>query len=201
MNESDKIVKYSTEAFLEKGFYKTTMDQLAKGMRISKKTIYKYFPSKSLLLEKVVLGFQRKIKTEVDIIVNSNKCLIDKMKDLVSFFAKFSLIINKKILTDLITHEPELWEKIDNFRTDVMQNVWEKLIVEGKQEGLIVNKSNQIIIAVILSSIRGIINPHFLTKNNISINEAFEETFSIVIRGILTEKGRIEFEKQEWKNQ
>jgi AcrR family transcriptional regulator len=199
MNESEKIVNYSTTEFLKNGFYKTTMDQLAKGMKISKKTIYKFFPSKTMLLEKVVQKFQKKITSELDLIIESDKSIVEKIKDLGSFFAHFSVIINKKILNDFLKHEPELWQKVDSFRTNVMENIWENLIIEGKREGLIVDKSNQLIMRVILSSIRGVINPEFLTKNNISINDAFEQTFSIIINGILTEKGRIEFEKQEWK--
>lgn len=198
MNESEKIVNYSTKEFLKNGFYKTTMDQLAKGMKISKKTIYKYFPSKSMLLGKVVQKFQKKIIDELDLIIESDKSIIEKIKDLGTFFAHFSVIENKKILNDFLNHEPKLWEKVDRLRTTIMENFWEKLIVEGKKEGLIIDKSNKVIMAVILSSIRGVINPEFLTKNNISINDAFEQTFSIIINGILSEKGRMEFEKQEW---
>jgi AcrR family transcriptional regulator len=54
MTEEEKIISYTTTEFLTNGFYKTSMDQLAKGMKISKKTIYKFFPSKSVLLNKVV---------------------------------------------------------------------------------------------------------------------------------------------------
>ena len=74
MKETEKIVAHSTKEFLKNGFYKTTMDQLASGMKISKKTIYKFFPSKTLLLEKVVDAFQIKIKTDLENIVNSEKC-------------------------------------------------------------------------------------------------------------------------------
>lgn len=196
MDDEQKILKYATNEFLENGFFKTSMDKLANGMKISKKTIYKFYPSKSFLVEKVITVYANGIKSKLFQITNSEKCTTDKLVDLGEAFAKFSLKINQKLLSDILLHEPEIWEKVDKFRTEIIIEFWEKLIIDGKSEGLIVNKSNQIILGVILSSLRGIINPKFLGKNNISANEAFEETFAILINGILTEKGKIEFEKK-----
>ena len=195
----EKIIIYSITEFLEKGSFKTTMDELAKGLKISKKTIYKFFPSKVILLEKMLNYFQEKVKTELFNIVESDKSKIDKLIEVGSFFAKFSLRMSKTKIIDFSKNEPKLWKVIDNFRTHVLEHVWEVIIVEGKQEGLIVDKNNKIILTIILSSLKGIINPSFLTTNNISIKNAFEEIFPILINGILTEKGRKEFENQEWK--
>ena len=57
MKEKEKISNYSQEVFFKSGFYKITMDEIAQGLRISKKTIYKYFPSKKNLLEAIVNSF------------------------------------------------------------------------------------------------------------------------------------------------
>jgi AcrR family transcriptional regulator len=198
IEEEKKIISYATNEFLENGFYKTSMDQLAKGMQISKKTIYKFFPSKYSLLEIVLSTFQKKVKSELESIVDSDKNLVEKLKLVGEFFAKFSLKVNKKILSDFFNHQPELWKKVDDFRTSVIEDIWEKLINQGKSEGLIIDKSNKLLITIILSALRGVINPTFLMENNISTNEAFNETFAIILNGILTEKGKKEFENQEW---
>ncbi len=198
MNEEQKILKYATDEFLENGFYKTTMDQLAKGMKISKKTIYKFFPSKSHLLEKVIHLFQNKIKEDLYNIADSDRCLITKLHDISTYIAKFTLKINKKLLFETYNHHPELWVKVDTFRASVIENVWEKILIQGKKEELIIQKPNNIIIAIILSSLTGVVNPKFLMENNLSANEAIKETLPILINGILTEKGKTEFEKQKW---
>jgi len=199
MNEEEKIVSHSIKIFIKNGFHKTTMDQLASGLGVSKKTIYKYFPSKLSLVKKAIETSQNKIKKDLENIIESDKCLIEKLKEVGSYFAQFSLKINKKLFNDFFIRYPELWNKVDDFRATVIKNIWEKLINDGKKEGLIINESNKIIIAIIQSSIRGIINPRFLTKNDISLNNAFEQMFTILMNGILTEKGKIKFEKQKWK--
>jgi hypothetical protein len=99
-------------------------------------------------------------------------------------------------LSDFFLYQPELWNKIETFRATVIETVWEKLIIEGKKSGIIIDVSNKIIIGIILSSIKGVINPKFLTENNIALKDGFEETFTILINGILTEKGKKEFENK-----
>ena len=47
----DKIVHKATEMFLKLGFKSVTMDDIASEMCISKKTIYKFFANKELLIE------------------------------------------------------------------------------------------------------------------------------------------------------
>ena len=65
MKEKEKISNYSQEVFFKSGFYKITMDEIAQGLRVSKKTIYKYFPSKHILLETVVKAFIQSTKNRL----------------------------------------------------------------------------------------------------------------------------------------
>ena len=103
MTEEEKILNYSTEVFIKNGFYKTTMDSIASNLSISKKTIYKFFPSKLLLLEKVVEVFQTKIKNDLEKIVESDDCLIVKLRKLGTYLANFSLKVNKKFLSNSLS--------------------------------------------------------------------------------------------------
>ena len=60
------IIECARDLFLSQGFYKTPIDAIASELRISKKTIYKYFPSKEKLLNEiannVISGYNKKIK-------------------------------------------------------------------------------------------------------------------------------------------
>lgn len=190
MGEKEKIINFSKDTFLKNGFYKISMDEIAKGLGISKKTIYKFFPSKNFLVESAVGLFQRSIKNKLNKIVDDQDNPILKIKALSNFVAHLSLEINQKMLYDLQTHRPDLWMKMDEFRKSIIEEVWIKIINKGKKENYIVDKPNDIIITVIISPIREIINPTFLLTHNYSINEAFENVFDIIIAGILTEKGK-----------
>ena len=190
MTEKDKILNYSTQIFLKNGFNKVTMDEIASGLRISKKTIYKYFASKRKLVNAVVRIYQNNIKKRLNEAVDSKANSILKMKALAEFMAEFSIDIDKQMLFDLQTYRPELWKKIDNFRIHVIEEIWINIINAGKKEKNIINQPNDIIIAIILGSIKEVINPDFLLNHSYAIKEAFEITFEIILSGILTEKGK-----------
>ena len=190
MTKKDKILNYSIRIFLKNGFNKVTMDEIASGLRISKKTIYKYFASKRKLVNAVFRIYQNNIKRKLNEAVDSKENSILKMKALAKFMAEFSIDIDKQMLFDLQTYRPELWKKIDNFRIHVIEEIWITIINAGKKEKNIINKPNDIIIAIILGSIKEIINPVFLLNHSYSIKEAFEITFEIILSGILTEKGK-----------
>ena len=49
----EKIINQTIQLFQAKGL-KFTLDELASELRISKKTIYQYFPSKEAILNEVV---------------------------------------------------------------------------------------------------------------------------------------------------
>jgi hypothetical protein len=70
-----------------------------------------------------------------------------------------------------------------------------KVIEQGKKEGLFVDYPTSIIMNVLVASVRSIVNPDFIMNNNYSIIEAARYAFRIVISGILTDKGKKEFNK------
>lgn len=200
MNEKEKIENYSNEVFFKSGFYKITMDEIAKGLSISKKTIYKYFPSKNRLVDTVMNALQQYIKSKLNKVVEGNENSIVKMREIAQIFAELSIKLNQNLLFDLQTHRPDLWDKIEEFRGNLIRNIWENIIAQGKDEGYIIDKPNDIIITIVYAAIRSVINPTFLLNHNYSINNAFTITFDIVIKGILTQKGLQVYNKIEKEN-
>jgi len=203
MEEQEKIVNYSKDTFLKSGFYKITMDEIAKGLHISKKTIYKYFPSKNKLVDSAIKLFQNSVKHEITNSVNKQENSILKIRAVAKVFAELSIKLNEQMLYDLQVHRPDLWQTVDKFRGEIIKNIWEEIIDQGKNEGVIIDKPNDIIVSIIYYSIRGIISPKFLLNHNYSINEAFQIAFEIIIKGILTEKGLQIYNKleQDTKNE
>src|ERR1700749_3209189 len=60
-----EIVKYAFDRFYESGFHATGMEAALAGSGISKRTIYKYFPSKEALIEAVLRLYSEVIVNEL----------------------------------------------------------------------------------------------------------------------------------------
>ena len=195
MSEQDKIVEISEEKFFRDGFYKTTMDEIASELSMSKKTIYKFFPSKEDLVMAIAQHFMNRMKSKILPALNSDKNAIEKLAELNSILAKSSEKISSNRMDEIRKHFPALWNEIDNFRTKMMFGNITKVIDQGKAEGLFIDYPTPIIMNMLVSSVRTIVTPDFILNNNFSIGEAALYAFKVIIGGIVTEKGRKVFNK------
>lgn len=190
MEEKERILSFAEKKFSQNGFYKTTMDELARELKISKKTIYKHFSSKddlvNAIIDYITANIQRKITKLVDRKTNS----AEKLYLMSVFVTKRINQISEKWLDDLRVYRPELWTKIEKFREKTIINNIDKIITQGKKEQLIVDKPNKIILMIIISSVQAIVNPNFILNNNFSAKQAAGITLEIVFTGILTKQGR-----------
>jgi len=190
MEVKDKIVEMGEEKFFREGFYKTTMDDVASELRMSKKTIYKFFPSKEDLVMAIAKHFMSKLKDKIIPALNSDKNAIDKLEELMKILAKTSEKISPKRMEEMKRHFPSLWNEIDNFRTEMMFDNITRVIDQGKQEGLFLDFPTSVVMNMLVASVRTIVNPDFILNNNISIIEGARTAFTIIIGGIATNKGK-----------
>jgi AcrR family transcriptional regulator len=190
MDEQIKIVELTEEKFFRDGFYKTTMDEVASELKMSKKTIYKFFPSKDELVMAIAKHFMEGMKSKIAPTLESEKNAIGKLAELNNILARTSQKISAKRMDEIRKHFPALWNEIDSFRTKMMFGNITKVIDQGKAEGLFNDYPTPIIMNTLVSSVRATVNPEFILNNNFSISEAALYTFKVVIGGIVTEKGR-----------
>ncbi len=186
----DKIVEQSEEKFFKDGFYKTTMDEVASELGMSKKTIYKFFPSKDDLIMAIAKHFMNRMKRKILPALNSDKNAIEKLGELIKILAGVSEKISSKRMEEMKRHFPQIWNEIDSFRTKMMFENITRVIDQGKAEGLFVDYPTSIVMNMLVASIRSVVNPDFILNNNFSIIEAARFAFKILICGIVTEKGK-----------
>ena len=193
--ESIKILRYARHKFHKEGFYKTTMDELSSEMHISKKTIYKYFPSKEKLLEEICNDTSGEIMKNMNVIVDGGGDVVVKFVKMLDMHSNISITISEKWIKDLSVYAPDFKKRIDETRNAEINKVLKKLLDQGKKESLIENYPSPIIIICFISSLMSVMNPEFLVNNKFSIHEAFKITYEMLLNGILTEKGKEKFKK------
>ncbi|MEJ2493977.1 MAG: hypothetical protein P8Y79_06580 [Ignavibacteriaceae bacterium] len=135
------------------------------------------------------------MSSKIDEIIKSEHNALGKVGNVMQLIGNFSLKISDNWLQDLRIHLPLLWERVDDFRTKKMYGILTKIIEQGKVEGYFIDKPNELIILIFVSSVRSIVSPDFLYHQKLNIQEAFRHTFEILFNGILTTKGKKEFKK------
>lgn len=190
-----RILKYSRNKFHSEGFYKTTMDELARELHVSKKTIYKYFPSKENLLEEICLDTSCEIMNKIESIIDGTEDVVVKFVKLLNMHSNFTMNISDKWLRDLSVHAPAIRKNLDEMKNEQVNKVFTKLLEQGKREKLIENYPTPIIIASFNSSLKSVLNHDFLINNKFSIHNAFKITYEMLLNGILTDTGKGKFKK------
>jgi len=195
MELQDRIVELGEEKLFREGFYKTRMEDIAIELHMSKKTIYKFFPSKSDLVMAVANHFTKKMERKILPILESDKNAIEKLADLLTLLSNTAGKIGDKVFKELKNHYPEVWQHVDSFRTEMMYGNITKVYEQGKREGLFLDFPTPIVMNVFVNAVKSTVNPEFIINNNFSIVTAAQTTFKIVLGGVLTEKGKVLFSK------
>jgi AcrR family transcriptional regulator len=175
------------------------MDEIAKDLQISKKTIYKCYKTKEKLVEEVCKFDFKNINDGIDKIINSKDNVILKYVKILNLYGNHIVHISERWIHDLKIHTPKIWHEIEKERLEKTKKILKLLINEGKKEKLVENYPDEIIITAFISTISAIIAPEFIMNSKVSMNEAFKNTFEILLNGIFTEKGKIKFKKEKDK--
>ena len=191
--EKEKIIAHCQEVFLKEGFFKISMDEIARDLKMSKKTIYKYFPAKHILVKEIVFDFIENNKKVIKDIVNQKQNAVKKFHLMVNFIAEILMRGGEKLFGEIQKHMPELWKEIDVFRVKVMNENISKLIEQGMKEKYFIEMPVPLVLNIFISAIRSVVTPQFLMHNKFSGADALRYTIIILMNGVLTEKGKTVF--------
>lgn len=189
-SDKEKIKIFCQGLFLKEGFYKISMDEIAADLKMSKKTIYKYFPTKQRLVREVIFDFIENNKSNIKLIAAQKNDAVTKFHLLIKFIAGMLMRGGEKLFIEIQKHMPELWVDVDTFRVKMMDENISKIIEQGKKEKYFIDVPTVLVLTVFISAVRGVVTPQFLMNNKFSAADALNYTIKILMNGILTEKGK-----------
>ncbi len=132
----DKIITKATDMFLKLGFKSVTMDDIACEMCISKKTIYKYFSNKEILIEEGTEIVHQKIYKIMDEIVAKNYNAIEENFEIRKMFKEMFKSTDTSPLYQLKKHYPEIHIKVIENKMEDCKKMFSQNIVKGIYQGL-----------------------------------------------------------------
>jgi len=190
----DKIISKASDLFLKLGFKSVTMDDIAGEMCISKKTIYKYFCNKEILIEESTEMVHKTVHQVINTIVAKNHNAIEENFEIRKMFKEMFQIADTSPLYQLKKHYPEIYQKVMNRELEECNMCFKQNIEKGIQQQLYRNDLDIDVYVkfyyTLIFSIKG---------NTISEREATKlelEALEYHTRAMATPKGIIELEKQ-----
>lgn len=132
----EKIIAKATDLFLKLGFKSVTMDDIAGEMCISKKTIYKYFCNKEVLIEETTTLVHKEVHQIIDSIVAQNHNAIEENFLIRKMFKDMFQAGDTSPTYQLRKHYPEIYDTVMSREINECNAVFKQNIEKGIQQGL-----------------------------------------------------------------
>ncbi len=193
----ERILAKSKEKFSAIGYNKTSMDEIAGELGMSKKTLYKFFPTKLKLAEDSVEHIFTEVNRRCDAILTSPLPAVEKLFRLVQMITEQQQrFVTKIMLESLRHHLPHLWQRVEVFRRERMHKNLQIVFAQGKREGTVRDDLNrEMIFHFLIGAIEEGINPDVLIHASYSMHEALAGLIDVFMNGALTEAGRQQYRK------
>lgn len=177
------IMEATIDEFNEKSL-KFTMDDVAKRLQISKKTIYTVFPDKeTLFLETVDYCFEAIKESERKILEEPDMEIVDRIKAILIVMPDRYKNIDWRQVYVMKEKFPTIYGKIEK-RIETEWDSTIELLEEGIKTGELKPISIPVFKIMVESSIEGFIRSRVLIDNDISYEKALNEMIDILMEGI-----------------
>ena len=193
MQETDVknlIVESATKYFSKFGFYKTTMDEIAKHIHKAKGVLYYYFKSKELLFNEVLKQELGTVKVELSKIVNSDKDSLFTLKD----YMLTRLRLLHKAVNYHETLKADFFDKY-HFVKDVRDDFVEferaqltSILRKGKKDGYLDVKNINSTVNILMMVVNGIEIPLFLQDKYTEFETTIDELATMIVHSLKTQK-------------
>ena len=177
------ILEGTIRVFNRKGL-KFTMDDLAKELGMSKKTIYvSYDDKQELFYDMVDYLFENIHDKKAEVVEDKKLTTLEKVKKILGVMPESYSEIDFKQLYMLREKYPEVYRKVE----EKLETGWEEtiaLIEQGIKEGVIRDIPVFLVKTMLEASLEQFFARDVLVKNGISYNDALKNVVEILVDGI-----------------
>lgn len=183
MELREAILEGTIKVFNEKGL-KFTMDDVAKTLGVSKKTIYTVFSDKeSMFLAMVDYMFDSIKESEKRILEDESMTTLEKIKRILGVMPEGYRDVDFRQLYLLKDRYPVIYKQVERR----LETGWETTIVlleQGMKEGVIRSVRVPLVKMMLEAALEQFFQRDILIQNEISYLDALEEVVEILVDGI-----------------
>lgn len=190
MEPRERILEAAQELFFKFGIKSVTMDDIAKHLGMSKKTIYQFYRDK----DEIVLSLsQEDLKRHQDIIdnvVSNSKDAVHEIILMMDYVSDSFKKMNPNLLYDLQKYYPKAWQTFLSFKEKKMMEVVETNFAKGIEQGLYRADINSKILARLrIEQVEMAMNPVIFPPDKYDLSQVQVVLLDHFLYGILTLKG------------
>lgn len=181
------ILNTTHRLFTTNGIHQFTMDELANRLGISKKTLYRFFPSRQDLVEQVCNKVNLLLTEEIEAVANKKEASLDMLLSYIRTIVGSCKTWNPQFFIDLQKHYPVQWleltQSINSIVLKHIRNNLEKGISEGVYRG---NIHPELLITIWQQHLQADFRFADKLVNDYSKDEIFRQAMYLFLYGIIS---------------
>lgn len=188
--KKSNILEKASELFMRLGFKSLTMDDIARELSISKKTLYQHFEDKNELVKQaVILHLSKNQKNVESYCCNATNAIVQVMSlmECVNIQMKDT---HPSVIFDLQKYHPDAFEFFKKHKFTFILDIIKNNIERGKQEGLYkTNLNTEIIARIYVARIDMLFNPEVFPREKFQFTDIYMEMMKYHLYALSTAKG------------
>ena len=198
IEKQEKILLGSVELFMKFGIRSVSMDDIARELGISKKTLYQYFANKADLIGKILELQEKESDRCLENNPNSELNAIDELLEISRKISGDLKKYNPSAIFDLQKYYPEIIKPFFERRKITVHNFTAENLKRGIRQGLYRHDLDiEIVSQLYIKKLEGIHEFMFTNDETFSYNKIFNVMFDNHIRGIANVQGMEYYEQQK----
>lgn len=190
MDTKSKIINGAEELFFKYGIKSVTMEDIAKHLGISKKTIYQFYSDKNELVEIFMAERLKENEYECRLIAKNAANVIEIFFALMEHLGVMFSNMNPKLFYDLQKYHPTTWKLFKQFKEGFIELMVQDSLKRGMKEGFVRKDINTKIIARLrMEEVEMGFNPELFPPNKFKIIDVQLALLDHFLHGVCTLKG------------
>ncbi len=195
MELKERILEKAKEMFFQFGIRSVTMDDISNALGISKKTLYQHFADKESLADAMTEQFMSHEQCKMEELQQLSENPVAEVIAGSHGMREMLATMNPVLLYDLQKYHPKIWKKYllqkEFFKSLVKEN-----LLKGIETGYYRKDLNPELLAILrMETVEIVFNTQLFPPAKYGLVETQEAIIDHFLRGIVTDKGLIVYEK------
>lgn len=189
MELNERIAREALCQFIERGIKAVSMDDVARSLGISKRTLYEHFDSKDALLAECIKVMVQEKENNLDNLLGDAKSFFELFIHTMYQGLRFSARVNPQFMQDLKRYNFQTANEAYQQRKDEHYRRIRQLVDDGKEQGLIEADIDSEMMAMMMTDMPPFHPRHVAAQGRWPVFKVMMQLIKIFLRGIATERG------------
>jgi AcrR family transcriptional regulator len=201
LDNKEKLTRGAEDLFMRYGLRSVSMDDIARHLGISKKTIYQHFADKDEVVVTVAKNNMNRHRVQFERISRESKNAVEEMVKISVLLREIMRNTNPSLFFDMQKYHQRAWSEWLTFKNKFVRENIIRSLKQGVEEGYFRDDADLDILTTLrMEQVQMAFDSNVYPREKYNIADVQAQLFDHFIHGLFTEKGKKLYQKYKNKN-